>query len=354
MSYDETKLARIPAILQSPSKFVDDLPRVSRADLPDNEYDRRCTICHEDFKTVGQEVNGEQAVKLSCGHVFGKDCLLGLLSNSRDSTPPCPMCRTSLPQLTTPDNEEETKCTHFLLWVVRNYRHRGAALDRLYQLIGAVAQAREVLLGFENWCNHENGGLSTLDYRYMHLLEEIAYIDIDGSHCPSEVVQELHDGIHQIIMQYKEHPYRRFPRPPMLGRRPRLLNILAIHPSADLVGLEDGEVFEGLDCELGDRTSMSSSLPLWVCNLFEQDFADIPRGELFEELRSRRFAYAIRNGWLPVPLLTQFTASQVDDEMIQEYTRAHATVGDSGRQREYHWMMNGASDTLEYLLIDFK
>ena len=340
MSYDETKLARIPAILQSPSKFVDDLPRVSRADLPDSEYDRRCTICHEDFKTVEQEVNGEQAVKLSCGHVFGRDCLLGLLSNSRDSTPPCPMCRTSLPQLILPDNEVEMKCTHFLLWVVRKYRHRGAALDRLYQLIEAVSHARKVLLGFENWCNHENGGLSTLDYRYMHLLEQIAYIDIDGSRCPSEVVEELHDSLDQIMWKYKEQPYRRAPLPPMIGRRPRILNIR-----------HERDVFEGLDCELGDRTSMSSSLPLWVCNLFEQDFADIPRDELFEELRSRRFAYAVRHGLLPLPLLTQFTASQVNDETIEEYTRAHTAVRDRGRQREYQFMMNRASDTLQYMWL---
>ena len=340
MSYDETKLARIPTILQSPSKFVDDLPRVSRADLPDSEYDRKCTICHEDFKTVDQEVNGEQAVKLSCGHVFGKDCLLGLLSNSRDSTPPCPMCRTSLPQLITPDNEVETKCTHFLLWVVRKYRHRGAALDRLYQLIEAVSQARKVLLGFENWCNHENGGLSTLDYRYMHLLEQIAYIDIDDSHCPSEIIEEVHDRFDQIMMEYKEQPYRRAPLPPMIGRRPRILNIR-----------HERDVFEGLDCELGDRTSMSSSLPLWVCNLFEQDFADIPRDELFDELRSRRFAYPVRYGLLPLPLLTQLTASQVDDETIEEYTRAHTAVGDRSRQPEYQFMMNRASDTLQYMWV---
>ena len=359
MSYVETKLARIPAILQSPSRFVDNLPRVPRADLPDSEYDRRCAICHEDFKTVDQDVNGEQAVRLSCGHVFGKDCLLALLFNhwdtTPDTTPPCPMCRTSLPQLITPANEEKTKCSHFLLWVVRNYRHRGAALDRLYQLNGAVSQAIKLLIGFENWCDHENGGLSTLDYRYMHVLEQLACIDTDGFHCPSDVVEELHDCLDQIMVEYKEHPYRRAPRPPMIGRRPRLMNILATHPSAKPadVGLEEGEVFEGLDCELGDRTNLSSTLPLWVCNLFEQDFADIPRDELFEELRSRRFAYAVGHDRLPLHMLTQLAASEVNDEMIEEYTRAHAAVGDQGRQREYHFVLNCASDTLEYMAVDY-
>lgn len=56
-----------------PANYVSTLPRVPISSLPDNEHDRRCDICWEDYEHLvdGERVVREEPVRLTCGHILG-------------------------------------------------------------------------------------------------------------------------------------------------------------------------------------------------------------------------------------------------------------------------------------------
>ena len=56
-----------------PANYVSTLPRVSVSGLPNNEHDRRCDICWEDYEYFvnGERVVREEPVRLTCGHILG-------------------------------------------------------------------------------------------------------------------------------------------------------------------------------------------------------------------------------------------------------------------------------------------
>lgn len=60
------------------------------------ENDRQCAICHEelgsDTDTQSKSCKPEQPVKLPCGHVFGKRCMMAWLLHGTDEAT-CPACR---------------------------------------------------------------------------------------------------------------------------------------------------------------------------------------------------------------------------------------------------------------------
>ncbi|KAL8791865.1 MAG: hypothetical protein Q9195_005527 [Heterodermia aff. obscurata] len=82
--------------------MLDDLmlrfPRLTIEDISDGNHERSCGICQTEYQgTYGEargcaEVDkGEQPVQLSCGHVFGHDCLSRWLPKNN-----CPVCRVGL------------------------------------------------------------------------------------------------------------------------------------------------------------------------------------------------------------------------------------------------------------------
>ena len=69
--------------------FVSNLPRKTIENLTAEET--TCSICYEPFTETDTELmSAEMAVQLSCGHVFGDQCLTNWL-NADNVT--CPMCR---------------------------------------------------------------------------------------------------------------------------------------------------------------------------------------------------------------------------------------------------------------------
>ena len=71
-------------------KIVAQLPIVSRADLV---FGDRCEICHEAYST--NRPNGEDPVRLPCGHEFGFECIRRWLSPEEGKNT-CPLCRYQL------------------------------------------------------------------------------------------------------------------------------------------------------------------------------------------------------------------------------------------------------------------
>ena len=349
----QRQLARLPTAFLSPSKFVNDLPKVSRTDLPDNEHDRRCSICQEYFRMADQDAKiGEEAVRLSCGHVFGKHCLLSFLSVHTEDTdyhrPTCPMCRTQLPQLVPLGSDNEEDCARFLIWISRHDSNCGAALDRESQALQAIAQASVQLVAFPQWCHHINGGLSTHDYLYMHHLHCIINLDTRSS----EAIEKIQERLDELMLQYREQPFRSAPVPLLSGRRPKIMRIVAYNSKTNgaEVGLEDGEIWEGATCKLGipeDGHIDTSVWPTWTREAFVQDFASVPEDQVWNELRSRRFASNVMSGWLDGRWLMELASHQINDEILQEYARDTA-FRESPPRREYHWQLNDASDTLEF------
>ena len=67
------------------SAYVAALPRISPEGLEDNEYDRACVLCKEQFT--------EDPVQLPCTHNFHSECLLPWLSEEESNQNTCPICR---------------------------------------------------------------------------------------------------------------------------------------------------------------------------------------------------------------------------------------------------------------------
>ena len=79
--------------------FLDGLPIVAKSDLGDRD---QCNICLEPFyqpdstsTLLGVVKENEKPVKLPCGHVFGRLCLLTLFCADSENDR-CPMCRAEL------------------------------------------------------------------------------------------------------------------------------------------------------------------------------------------------------------------------------------------------------------------
>ena len=360
-------LGRIPEMYITPAQFVNGLAKVPRAELSDNEYDRRCAICHEELG-IDDHGNGEEAVKLPCGHIFGQECLLSFLNvetqthNQWGYLSCCPLCRQNLPQMARWASNMTDNATFFLLWIARNDRVRGAALDRHYAAAQGIAQARDRMYSFPNMCNHIYGGLSTLDYLYFHDLECMAHLNPDDPYSWGKV-EEIHDKIDQHLKQYLVHPNRSQPVAPWFGRKPRITTIEAIDMDNDqmLADLEEGEIYQAqghvwrLDIPLEATKIDIASWPDWISEAFSQDFAHIGKlagiyedQVLWEELRARRFARAIISKKVDKDLLMRMAAEQAGDKaLLDAYGRDNAFRSTPPRF-EWHWELNDSSNTLEY------
>lgn len=69
-------------------EFVKELPPLIGGDVGDDEA---CGICLEEFKGEGEGEEVEEPVRLECGHVVGRACLLKWLTGAERKT--CPLCR---------------------------------------------------------------------------------------------------------------------------------------------------------------------------------------------------------------------------------------------------------------------
>lgn len=75
----------VPAPLSGAgARFVDELPDISLNDLPNDCPS--CNICMEPFDSTEEP---ESPVKLPCGHVMGRNCIVKWLASSNS----CPLCR---------------------------------------------------------------------------------------------------------------------------------------------------------------------------------------------------------------------------------------------------------------------
>ena len=72
-------------------RFVDSLPKVAVDSLDVDE--RECGICREPYGEVSAS-EPEEAVKLPCGHVLGKECLTVMIASWRHQS--CPLCRRTI------------------------------------------------------------------------------------------------------------------------------------------------------------------------------------------------------------------------------------------------------------------
>ena len=212
MAAQHSNLNRIPKAFMTPSAFINGLPRVACADLPDDEHEKRCSICLQEYM-VGRE--GEVALKLPCGHLFGARCLLTFFtSQTRDTDyfrSSCPMCRSHLSSFSLYGSTKAEDISLFLMWVARHDRVRGAILDRLTETFLAVEQATRELVTFPVWCKDLNGGLSTLDYLYIHHLRCITKLN-PGDLESSWNVEDLQSRIEKLVIEYEKlHPERHAP-----------------------------------------------------------------------------------------------------------------------------------------------
>jgi len=250
MAAQHSNLDRIPKAFMTPSAFINGLPRVSCSDLPVNKNDRTCSICLQEYM-VGRE--GEVALKLPCGHLFGARCLLTFFtSQARDTDSlmsSCPMCRSQLSQFSLYGSTKTENCALFLMYVARHSRGRGAVLDRLSQNFLAVEQATRELVTFSGWCEGLNGGLSTLDYLYIHHLRCITMLN-PGDLESSWNIEDLQVRIEKLVIEYeKAHSDRHSPKAPRYGRKPKIENVIAVYRrgNSEELDLEEGEMWESHD-----------------------------------------------------------------------------------------------------------
>jgi hypothetical protein len=348
MAAQHSNLDRIPKAFMTPSAFINGLPRVSCSDLPVNKNDRTCSICLQEYM-VGRE--GEVALKLPCGHLFGARCLLTFFtSQARDTDSlmsSCPMCRSQLSQFSLYGSTKTENCALFLMYVARHSRGRGAVLDRLSQNFLAVEQATRELVTFPGWCEGLNGGLSTLDYLYIHHLRCITMLN-PGDLESSWNIEDLQVRIEKLVIEYeKAHSDRHSPKAPRYGRKPKIENVIAVYRrgNSEELDLEEGEMWESHDLP-GHGPLV---IPSWVSAEFERDLESVPPSQIIDEFRSRRFARAVMRGKLIGSHLLDLAATQVNNgsKILDEYIQDKA-FRESPPQWKYHWQLNSASDTLEF------
>jgi len=292
---------------------------------------------------------GEVALKLPCGHLFGARCLLTFFtSQTRDTDyfrSSCPMCRSQLSSFSLYASTKAEDISLFLMWVARHDRVRGAILDRLTETFLAVEQATREVVTFPVWCKDLNGGLSTLDYLYIHHLRCITKLN-PGDLESSWNVEDLQVRIEKLVIEYeKMHPERHAPEAPRYGREPKIENIIAVCRKGQEVGLEEGEIWESHDLP-GNGPLV---IPSWVSAELERDLESVPPGQIIDEFRSRRFARAVMRGKLIGSHLLDLAAMQVNNgsKILDEYIQDKA-FRESPPRVEYHWQLNSASDTLEF------
>lgn len=373
MSTENSSLARIPSFCHTVASFVNNLPKVSCADLSFSS-EKECCICCEDFE--GPD-DGEKAVKLPCGHVFGEKCLLLFLS-SRATLNNCPMCRAKLPHLADYASGRDEDYACFLSWIALRYPHRGAALDRKYAVMKAIDQANFYLKALSQCYHPQDGALDVIDERYISLMHEIADLD-PQSPASWEILEIIQEGLDPVMQDIElmdrsnPHQYLSIPQlRPGIGRRVALTNFV-LETETPLTGadiedsdLEDGELpSEGLieivhgatGAPVGPITEAapfpieSTSFPAEIREALQEDFAGIPTADIFETLRSRRFAFNLPCRFSHLhdgDLLERLAAwLYVSDEIIAEYTLDTAFREREARP-ESHWQMNAAGTTLEY------
>ena len=294
---------------------------------------------------------GEVALKLPCGHLFGARCLLTFFtSQTRDTDyfrSSCPMCRSQLSSFSLYASTKAEDISLFLMWVARHDRVRGAILDRLTETFLAVEQATREVVTFPVWCKDLNGGLSTLDYLYIHHLRCITKLN-PGDLESSWNVEDLQVRIEKLVIEYeKAHSDRHSPKAPRYGRKPKIENVIAVYRrgNSEELDLEEGEMWESHDLP-GHGPLV---IPSWVSAELERDLESVPPGQIIDEFRSRRFARAVMRGKLIGSHLLDLAATQVNNgsKILDEYIQDKA-FRESPPRVEYHWQLNSASDTLEF------
>lgn len=331
----QEKLNRIPKVVITPSEFVKSLPDVHHDDLPDDVHDRKCMICHEDLETAALDrESSDQPVQLPCGHILGKDCVLAFTSAYANIDPKCPLCRTPLARFGTP----ETNPSVFLLWIARNDRGIGSALDRRYQASAAIHEARALCFSFPQWNDVQNGSMDSLDLRYLETLEVMAALD-PVDRVTDRKVDDMQDQLDEIFREYMADPGRPVPPRPSLGR-----NLgLGIRTTRDTAkSFEVGPAFGGLSKELSRALRYSdenvAEIPGWVCRSLNHDFAGVPERQIGWEICSRRFAHVVSHNMLPKTLLYELAANMTgNEEIMKRYAEAYK-VYDAKPRRERHWV----------------
>jgi len=155
---------------------------------------------------------------------------------------------------------------------------------------------------------------------------------------------------------------------PQVGRKIKLTNFILetetplLESDLEEDDLEEGEIpQEGLIEIIRGTTNApgapipehapidSSSFPPEIREALQADFEGMPTAEIFDTLRSRRFALDLPCRFLHEGELLDRLAGwlYVSDEIIAEYTNDTAFRG-RGPRREWHWQLNAAGDTLEY------
>lgn len=365
MTTTNRNLARIPQHCNSLSDWIDQLPKNPPADLA-NEHDRRCAICHEDFGLPGQ-ADVEEAVKTDCGHIFGAQCLQAFLSTVESGILTCPTCRSRLPEsICTLGHSRTQDYLYFLLWVCRRNRQVGAALDRQYQVHRAIEEANAGLIQWSALCVNLNGDFGSLDEEFLNFMADIGSLDPQD---PASVprLKMIHDRLDDLQELAKLDPDRRSPfsgvRILRSGRRPTITSIFAWTPHLEEVGLEDGEIYEQhlfsrdpgevYEEHLGDESFqegesiMRLKYPPWIVESLKQDFSNVPESEIWDELRSRRFAVQVRK-------LSDATAESLilsldlNEYVLGEYANDEAYRNENPAE-EYHWTLDQGSQALQLL-----
>lgn len=346
MAAQHSSLDRIPKARMTPSAFINGLPRVNCVDLPHDKNDRTCSICLQEYM-VGRE--SEIALKLVCGHLFGANCLLTYYTSLAKDTDllvaSCPMCRSQLSTLSLRGSTKREDATLFLIYVARHNRAMGSVLDKLSQIFLAVEQSTRELITFPVWCNDINGGLSTLDYLYIHHLRSISQLNpADLDSCWK--VEDLQFQIEKLVIEYeKRYPGRWSPEFPRYGREPKIEKVVAVDRRGTAEHLEEGQIWESHDL-LGNGPLV---IPSWVSAELESDLESVPPSEIIDEFRSRRFSLTIMRGKLLGPQILDLAAMQVnsDPKILEEYIQ-DTSFRQSPARVEYHFQLNSASNTLEF------
>lgn len=176
-------------------------------------------------------------------------------------------------------------------------------------------------------------------------MEEMAHLDPEDPNSP-EVLADIYHRIDGLRQQYRRRNWDRTPpNPPHLGRRPEITRIRAENPNVN------GEVFEGAiheDAIWPNSLFNVSSVPNWVAEALEKDFAGLSEEEMWDELRSRRFALAMLSKQSDKAVLMKLAADQAaDGQRLDEYMR-DTTFREKPIELRYMWSLDTAGSSLEY------
>ena len=114
-------------------ELFEEFPRLTVVDLSKETNNRYCSICQElyqaKYDVPGEADDGEQPIKLACGHIIGHQCLQEWLPQNT-----CPMCRRPLLE------GLETRSGRYIIaqdddGVLRNLRVAGQFMEKLQQQV---------------------------------------------------------------------------------------------------------------------------------------------------------------------------------------------------------------------------